>query len=517
MTWSQARSRQRVRQFLSQAPQIKGALPDYTGGSLQARQRLLREQAGVKAGGALDQLSPSTAIVVDGVHVYVQLLGFDDMLLENARETEASHRRALILLHFYYRLLDQLVLDGDGIRVDFHGARMHFVVAEPTGPHAGERVARALAIVEALEEAAISLPAQLGLSIPRAPLRIGMDQGPCIAIANDRGHDFDTVFLGTPANLAAKLAAGDEPGIYLSPSVRQLLNLPPVFGLDAMRASPAPPYVRTQVKKSADLLIERAADAAAEQAEFDAPNFVFQAAELPLSTLKFENLSPSRSVRMDMAAVFADLDAFTHYVETSMQAGAGRSVVCTMFVLREEQRAVLREDFKAKRLRFVGDCIIGLSASGEGRDVSPARTVEDAVRCAAALHSSLEVCREEMADAAPLGLQVGVAFGSSPLTRLGIRGDMSVRCAASRAIMQAEQAQTRAERGLTVVADSALTVSTRVAKLADGRNQVTGKFAAVETLLTGAPMQLGAAIGVAGAASTARAAPPFRAHGGGEG
>ncbi len=513
MTWSETRSRQRVQQFAQQAPEIKGVLPNYTGGGLQARQRLLREQAGVKATGALSRLSPSTAIVVDAVHVYVQLLNFDEMLLENARETEASHRRALTLLHFYYQLLDRLVLEGDGIRVDFHAARMHFVVAEPAGAFAADRLARALAIVEALEEAAISLPAQLGLNISRAPLRVGIDQGPCIAIANDRGHDLDTVFLGTPANLAAKLAVGDEPGVYMSPSVRQLLSLPPVFGFDTLRRTAAPSFVRARAKKSADLLVERAADAAG-RAEFSVPNFVFFAPETPLSTLRFDELSPSHTARTEMAAVFADIDNFTQYVDASMKSGAARSVVRFMFVAREEQRAVLRYDFEAKRLRFVGDCVISLNASGDGRTTSATRTVEDAVRCAAALHSSLNVCQQELGGAEQLGLQVGIGFGASPLTRVGLRGDMSVRCAASRAIMEAEQCQSLAERGQTVVAQSALAASTRVAKLADSRNQVTGKFAAVETLLTGSPMQLGAATGVAGASGTARAAPPFRAHGG---
>jgi len=43
------------------------------------------------------------------------------------------------------------------------------------------------------------------LSIPY-PLR--HDHGSCLAMSTGRSHDKDTLFLGRPANHAAKLAAG---------------------------------------------------------------------------------------------------------------------------------------------------------------------------------------------------------------------------------------------------------------------------------------------------------------------
>lgn len=510
MTWSEVESRRRIREFLQQVPDIKGDLPTYGGGDLIARQRILREQArATKSSGPLDRLSPSTAIVVDAVHVYVKLEGFDDYLLESNRETEASHRRALTLLHFYYVLLDLLVREGGGVRVDFHAARMHFIVAEPIGASAVERVNRALAIVEGLEDAAANLPWQLGVSVKRMPLRIGIDQGPCIAIANDSGHDTDVVFLGTPANLAAKLADGDESGVYLSPTVRQLLGLPALATLQETKRSPAPDFIRARARRVAGPLVERAKnDIQGRIEDISPPQFAFHRAELPLSKIKFSELAPSHTVRMEMAALFADLDQFTAYVDRSLKAGAGRQVVRTMFVLREEQRAVLRKDFCAKRLRFVGDCVIGLTASGQGSGVSAAKTVEDAVRCAAALHASLQVCREEIAEAHPLGLQIGVAYGVSPITRLGIRGDMSVRCAASRAIIDAERQQSVARRGETVVAASALSASSRTTDLANASGAVVGSFPAIDALLSGTPVQLTPSIVVPSRPSQST----FRAH-----
>jgi hypothetical protein len=437
MAWSQSTSRARVRAFLKEVPEIKGALPSYGGGNLRQRQRAMLTEA--SKAGPLDRLSPATALVVDAVHVYVRLLNFDDQLLEQSRETEASHRRALSFLHFYYSALDRIVDDGGGVRVDFHAARLHFIVAEPAGPaFARERIERALAIVEALEEVAAAAPKRLQIAVPRAPLRVGVDLGPCIAIANDSGHEMDPVFLGTPTNLAAKLATGDEAGVFLSEGVRAALGLPFSTGLGPQQA---PISVRLNAQSAGRQIAQKAVDLW-EQTQVklaeSAPNFMFHRTSPPLANLKFSELRPSYSVRMEMAALFADIDQFTAYVDRALKQGAGAEVVRTMFVLREEQRAVLRQDMGAKRLRFIGDCVVGLIAEGDASETNAVRTIERAALCAAALHGSIDVCREEMREAEPLGLQIGIAYGATPMTRLGLRGDQSVRCrSATRAVRPA--------------------------------------------------------------------------------
>lgn len=521
MSWNENTSRQRVRAFMREAPEIKGALPDYAGGDLRAKQRSLRALGANESNTTLDRLAQDTAIVVDGVHVYVRLLGFDELLSEQARETEASHRRALQSLHFYYVMLDRIVREGGGVRVDFHSARMHFVVAEPVGrAYAAERVEIALQIAEALGVAASQAPSQLGYGAVTVPLRVGVDEGPCIAIANDSGHELDPVFLGSPANYAAKLAEGPEAGIFVSPAVRKLLGMMPLALLADAHNSSVPAQIRSRIISGATGLATRATDRLLEQkkqnpGEIAPPHFVFRSFAPPLAQIKFAELMPSNSIRIDAAALFADLDRFTAYVDQALKAGAGREVVRTMFVIREEQRAVLKQDFRSKRLRFVGDCVIGLHAEGTAQAIDAAKTVETAVTCAAALHNSLDVCREEMPAAEPLGLQVGVAFGPTPITRLGIRGDMSVRCAASRAVVDAEKMQGRAARGETVVSEAALAVSARVRKLAGAqRSEIKGKFAAVDALLSGAPLALGST-NTATATTSSRpttSAPPFRAH-----
>lgn len=518
MSWTEAKSRSRIRAFLQDTPEVKGDLPDYTGGNLLDSQRILRKQSvPAKAGTPLDRLSPSTAIVVDAVHVYVRLLGFDQQLLDQERETEASHRRALAFLHFYYSALDRIVEEGGGLRVDFHAARLHFIVAEPAGSmHKAERVDRALAIVQALDDAAALAPSRLGISVQRSALRVGVDQGPCIAIANDDGHEMDAVFLGTPANLAAKLADGAEPGTFLSPSVRASLSLAPLTSLTELKANAAPSSIRSRLKKNSDTIAERTIDAWAKQAltrsgDVALSTFAFHRTAPPLAQVKFSELSPSRSLRMDLAALFADIDQFTDYVDRSLKAGSGRDVVRTMYVIREEQRALLKQDFGAKRLRFIGDCVVGLHAEGSPHETDASKTVEQAVRCAAALHGSMKVCQEEIPGAETLALQIGLAYGATPITRLGLRGDRSVRCAASRAVIDAERRQSAAERNETALSPSAIAVSSRLGKIAHAqRGTISADYTALDVILAGGPIRLKPSPGL----DLSRQA-PFRAHSGG--
>lgn len=498
MAWSEAQARARVREFIQQSPRISGPLPDFTGGNLRARQRALREAAKVSSdAGPLDRLSASTALIVDGVHAYVQLLTFDDQLMEETRETERSHAQALSFLHFYYSMFDRIVDEGGGVRIDFHSGRMHFVVVEPVGRHSVlERINKALAITQALEDAAALAPASLRGTATRSPLRTGMDEGPCIAIANDRGHEMDPVFLGTPANLAAKLAAGAEPGVYLSPRLRAQLGLSPLHPSQHFSVVAAPSEIRSKLKSVSDPIAERTIFKWTQQARSGAlpasmPNFSFVRVPPPLSAVRFADLTPSNSIRMEMGAIFADIDQFTAYVDRALREGNPAEVVQTMFVLREEQRAVLKVDFGAKRLRFIGDCVVGLIAEGSAAQTNPARTVEAAALCAAGLHNSMRVCRQEMPSAATLGLQVGIGYGPTPVTRLGLRGDMSVRCAASRAIIDAERHQGVAEAGETSFAPSALEASPRVNRVVEtARNSTRAEYAALSAVFAAAPATL---------------------------
>ena len=111
MSWSYARAQSRIAAFSSSAPEIVVELFDREFGE---RLRGIRAQSGrmEAAGRPLYNLPNGVAVVADSVHVYVNLINFDEKRLDQGRETEASHKRALAFLHHHYAALDRVVEDA---------------------------------------------------------------------------------------------------------------------------------------------------------------------------------------------------------------------------------------------------------------------------------------------------------------------------------------------------------------------------------------------------------------------
>ena len=201
-------------------------------------------------------------------------------------------------------------------------------------------------------------------------IRFGIDQGRCLAMTTGRAHDRDTLYLGAPANYAAKKAAeSNEDGIFLVDGLRARL------GSLSFAQSPSGQTILAQ--DSAIRAIDRYRfpnfDAATNRLVAQASNrkdFIFYRPTPPLADLKFSDLSASRTARMAMTCLFADIDGFTKFVDEAIRNGseAIKKAATAIHVIREELNDVLKEDFGGKRVRFIGDCIQGVIASGARTD-----------------------------------------------------------------------------------------------------------------------------------------------------
>ena len=290
----------------------------------------------------------------------------------------------------HYRVWDSIVDGDDGDRIDYHGARLHAVIASPVGNPAAQ-IERAVALARKLTEAARKVGDAHGFP---SRIRFGIDHGKCLAMTTGRGaHEKDTLFLGRPANHAAKLvASSSEQGIFLTDTAQKRV----AAGAIQKRAGTMTldeAYVETAARKYAFDSLDRTASAVA--TDFSEPMFRFKRPTLPLSTVKFSELSPANSIRMGMASIFADIDGFTNFVDQSILGGSEkiREAVKVVHVIREELNSVLKEDFGGKRVRFIGDCIHGCVAEGERAD-DAAKSVREAVLCASAMRSSFDLCLE---------------------------------------------------------------------------------------------------------------------------
>ncbi|ACB81837.1 putative adenylate/guanylate cyclase [Methylorubrum populi BJ001] len=474
MAWDPIRSRNRIARFMTTVPQ--SAIDVRTFDQTYLLQRVRDAQARGKRLGfdesPIFAVPRNRAVLVDGVHVYVQLLDYHDRLQDQGRETEASHKRVLQFLHLHYSATDRVVEEFEAQRVDYHGPRLHAVLVTPVGDER-QRVLRAVAFAVTLKETIEAAGQNIGGARLQTRVRIGIDTGRAVAVSSGRGADMEPLFLGSPANHAAKLAEGDHPGIYLSDRAREVLGEPSVgwaserstslaedrqyglanagYGQAWSGLDPAP--IRARV-----LAAVRALQTDMDLTALTSPEatFRFHRHEPPLKTIDFAELMPSRSIRMGLASVFADLSGFTAYVDACIRGRRIAEMTANLHVIRGELAACARDDFGARKVRFIGDCLHGLVAVGTRLATEPASTVDAAVMLSGGLRSSFNLCKATLPGIREMGIAIGSEFGETPVSRVGIRGDRSVRCATSKAVSTSEAIQSDLNGRQTALGPNAL-------------------------------------------------------------
>jgi class 3 adenylate cyclase len=263
---------------------------------------------------------------------------------------------------------------AEAIFVDFHNQRLHSVVAKPYDSEV-KRVQRAVAIGQLI----IDVLAQTGEDAdhPAAKVRVGIDTGAALAVNNGRRGHREPLFLGQPANHAAKRAGGGgAQGIFLTNTARAVLGIVSVPNEDAS------PLSAQEIKNCQDKAnLGVTADEIVKEWKEDLQknpigSFDFKVHTPPFSTLDMEELTPKNSRRQDAATVYADLDGFTAYVSRNIVKDAtAKHVVRTLHVLRSELDAVLHTDFAGRKVRFIGDCVHGLAGPRRPRTTRRASAI----------------------------------------------------------------------------------------------------------------------------------------------
>ncbi len=416
---------------------------------------------------SLENIPVNKAYRVDAAHVYADIVNLDDMLNVTEVEGETCHKRTLRFLNLHYRAADRAIRGADAKRVDFHNQRLHAIVAKPYGEESETmRVHRAVALAQLL----IDVLAQTGdddEQIPNAKVRVGIDTGKALAVNNGRNGNREPLFLGDPANHAAKLSSeGTATGIYLTNPARAAI------GLDEIDTPSKTRLTSDEVKVSQDkAALEITAESVVNDWRKDLEAnpigaFAFSRPTPPLKNLDITALTPGNSRRFEGVSTYADLDNFTRYVNDNIDDDP-ENVVRVLHVLRAEFDRVLTSDFEGRKIRFIGDCLHGLSFEGTSRTTDDETSVSTAVLCAGALRSSfnlaIEMLEDEGIDVSSLGLQIGFEFGPMTVTRLGMQGDR-VRCSVSRGVRRSESEQGRCGDGETAIGPSAYDAGTQAVR-----------------------------------------------------
>lgn len=485
MAWTKNKSRERVREDLKSLPSVK----------VQDLRKLIVERALQKrldeatssstaSEDSLVSIPRSRAVIADTVQVYIDILNFRDVRSKPGAETDEDHSNTLSFLHLFYSAIDRLI-DGSPLRrVDYHDTRVHLVILRDDDQEVGEEelstaLRLAYEVDSVIRKAANDIFGDRFVPVTRC----GIDAGRCIAINNGTKNEPEPLFIGSAANKAAKLARGEQGGIALSPRAKRLLRgVADLSDKEVEFGGFADPLIKSAIADSgrrefvetgavpiaesfgalSNVRVEKALNSARKyvsesyaKSAANVPAFSFFFKPPPFSDIEFSELMPSNTIRQPMLTLFADICGYTNFVDRCLEQGNPETAVRALYIIRNELRAVLEQDFDGKKLRFIGDCIEGLSYSGSSKEIDARVTVAEGIRIAAAMLSSLEVCKDELGDIEDLELSVGLEIGSTPVSRIGIRGERSVRVASSNATATAEDSQREAQPGEMILGQAA--------------------------------------------------------------
>ena len=351
-------------------------------------------------------------------------------------------------------------------RVDFHNQRLHALVTKPYGEKKeAARVDRAVAVAQLLIDV-LSETGDDDAHIPAALMRVGIDTGRALAVNNGRSGGREPLFLGEPANMAAKFAAGTKTGIYLTNKAREAVDLEEVDNAKATALTKAEIEVcktRAALETTKDEIVK---EWRKDLEKHPIGTFEFSRHTPPLRTLDITTLTPANSRRQEAASVYADIDGFTAYVRKHLD-DKPEDVVKAFHVLRAEMDRVLTSEFDGRRIRFIGDCLHGLICEGTAHTTFDEATVSTATLCVGGLRSSFNLSLEKLEaakiDIDGLGLQIGFEFGPMTITRLGMQGDR-VRCSVSRGVRGSEAEQLRCGAAETAIGQKAFDTGTKAVR-----------------------------------------------------
>lgn len=430
---------------------------------------------------SLENVRTNQAYRVDAVHLYVDILNVDEMLQMTRDEGVSCHRQTLHMLDHHYRAVSRILARTDARRVDIHNQRLHAIVAKPynTQPDAERtRVARAVALGKLLIDVLAQAADEHG-RLPVAKVRVGIDSGVSLAVNNGRSGYREPLFLGDPANHAAKMAGGGNArGIFLTNAARQILGLrqmqtPQLTALTAEEIRQCENDAKLDV--SANTIVDEWRD---DLRKHPAGDFDFHRHTPPLKTMDIASLTPANSRRQEAVSVHADIDGFTRYVHRHL-ADRPEDVVRALHVLRAELERVVTEDFSGRRIRFIGDCVHAILCEGTAHTTDAEATIATATMCAGGLRSSFELALNELhiagIDTDGLGLAIGFEYGPVTVTRLGGHGDR-IRCSVSRATLGSETEQMRCGGSETAIGPHAFQEAGDAVRALFGKSRIVSQL-----------------------------------------
>ena len=157
-------------------------------------------------------LSETNCREIFGAHVYVDVPNFARLATEIEGE---DYRRVIQAVHLYQREVSRIVENStifDGVRVHFQGPKLHALLFRPIDA-ASELAIKAVLLQAVLQEFVDTVFNPAFPALSNLVIAGGADIGDAIGTKNGMRGDRELLFIGAPANYAAKVirGAGETP------------------------------------------------------------------------------------------------------------------------------------------------------------------------------------------------------------------------------------------------------------------------------------------------------------------
>jgi class 3 adenylate cyclase len=380
-------------------------------------------------------LSETCCRDIFGAHVYVDVPNFADLATLSAEGEE--YRRVIQALHVYEREVARIV-EGqdifDGVRVHFQGSKLHALFFRPID-NAEEIAARAVLLQMVLRYFVCNIFNPEFPKLPNLSVSGGADIGNAIGTKNGHRGDRELLFLGTPANYAAKILTGADslrattaiydalPGSlqsYFTEIQDSRLNVT-VYEMDAVPVDEMDAHLKEYgIEWDPDASLQRLKD---DKATFPLNQIEYSDAEV---LIDLDSLGITNNKRVLAASVFGDVSGFTAYIDNAVGQNNGMDALRVLHAIRKEMASIVKHDCSGLRVQFQGDRVQALFHLPKRDETSIAiRAVDTAI----ALQSSMElVIKTLLTEAKDLGMAVGSSIGTTLVSKLGTHGHRDRIC-----------------------------------------------------------------------------------------
>ena len=405
-------------------------------------------------------LSETTCRDIFGAHVYVDVPNFSELATLTAEGED--YRRVIQALHLYEREVARIV-EGedvfDGVRIHFQGAKLHALFFRPIDD--AEKIAtRAVLLQMVLRLFVCCVFNPEFPKLPNLSVSGGADIGSAIGTKNGHKGDRELLFLGVPANYAAKILTGTD-SLRVTTAVYEVLP----ETLKAYFTAVEDDRLHVTVYEIGDISTEEMDqllsehdidwDRAASLQRLKDDKLIYPLNRIEYSDaeiqIDIDALGITNNKRVLAASVFGDVSGFTQYIDRTVGEDDGKSALRVLHAIRKEMSAIVRHDFSGIRVQFQGDRVQALFHMPKGDEK---RIAARAVDTAIALQSTMElVIKKLLPEAGELGLATGVSFGTTLVSKLGTRGHRDRICIAD-AVEEAARYQEGSAGGEIAVPES---------------------------------------------------------------